>query len=40
VDQEKVSATLMVAGPAGPVFAVLAGPSGTEVTLTYDWSAG
>ena len=43
MDQEKVSATLMVAGPAGPagpVFAVLADPSGTEVTLTYDWSAG
>jgi hypothetical protein len=40
VDQEKGSATLMVAGPAGPVFAVLADPSGTEVTLTYDWSAG
>ena len=61
-DQENVSATLTVAGPAARVFAVLAdptthaaidgtgwvqeaadraplGPSETEVTLTYDWSA-
>ena len=62
VDQENVSATLMVAVPAARVFAVLADPaahaaidgtggwlwrydlvpagrSGTDVTLTYDWSA-
>jgi hypothetical protein len=43
--QENVSATLTVAVPAAKVFAVLADPTahsaidGTEVTLTYDWSA-